>query len=74
MATSHTGLPKKVPPTVFSKRQVLADLVAVDRDPQAQARILALENGFRTRVQAHVASLPLTNARLVPSAPARSCC
>lgn len=64
MATSHAGLPKKVSPTVFSKRQVLADLMAVDRDPQSQARILALENGFRTRVQSHVASLPLTNARL----------
>lgn len=64
MATSHPGLPKKVPPTVFSKRQVLADLVAVDRDRRSQARILELENGFRARVQSHAISLPLTNARL----------
>lgn len=64
MATSHAGLPRKVPPTVFSKRQVLADLVAVDRDSQSRARILALENGFRARAQSHIDSLPLTNAKL----------
>lgn len=64
MAVRNPNLPKNVPPTFFSKRRVIDDLILVDRDPAAWARILAMETGFRQRVSAHVASLPIANARL----------
>lgn len=64
MASRNTHLPTRVSKTVFSKATLLADLQAVDSDVAARARVLALENGFRQRVQNHVASLPMANATL----------
>lgn len=64
MASRNPHLPTHVPPTVFFKSQILDDLQSVDSDPLSRARVLALENGFRTRVQSHLASLPIANAKL----------
>jgi Type II restriction endonuclease EcoO109I len=64
MASRNPHLPSRVPKTVFSKIELLADLQAVDTDTASRARVLALENGFRARVQSHIASLPIANALL----------
>ena len=64
MAIRNPHLPRQVQETVFSKSSILADLGAVDQNPESGARILALENGFRARIDAHVQSLPIANARL----------
>jgi hypothetical protein len=42
----------------------LLDLLAVDANAASRGRVLALENGFRQRVQNHIASLPIANAML----------
>jgi Type II restriction endonuclease EcoO109I len=64
MATRNPNLPSRVPATVLSKTQILQDLLSVDTDTNSRARVLQLENGFRTRVQNHIASLPIANAKL----------
>lgn len=64
MATRNPHLPTRVPPTVFTKTSILADLLAVDADGNSRARVLTLENGFRARVQAHIGALPIANAML----------
>jgi Type II restriction endonuclease EcoO109I len=64
MATRNPHLPRQVQETVFSKRDILVDLAAVDQTPESRARILALENGFRGRIGTRVQSLPIANARL----------
>lgn len=64
MAKKNPHLPSRVPATVFSKTQILADLLSVDTDATSSARVLQLENGFRSRVQSHIASLPIANAKL----------
>lgn len=64
MASRNPNLPSRIQPTVFSKRQVLLDLHAVDADPLSRGRVLTLENGFRARIQSHIASLPTRDATL----------
>lgn len=64
MATRNPNLPSRVPPTVFTKSGILADLLAVDANAVSRGRVLQLENGFRSRVQAHIGSLPIANAML----------
>lgn len=64
MAIRNPNLPTRVPKTVFSKAALLADLQAVDLDAASRSRVLALETGFRQRVQNHIASLPIANALL----------
>lgn len=64
MASRNPHLPTRVPKTVFSKAGLLADLQSVDADAESRNRVLALENGFRLRVQSHIASLPIANALL----------
>jgi len=64
MATRNPHLPTRVQPTVFSKTQILANLLSVDNDPASHARVLLLENGFRHRIGNHIASLPIANAKL----------
>lgn len=64
MASRNPNLPTRVPKTVFSKAGLLADLQAVDIDAASRNRVLALETGFRQRVQSHIASLPIANALL----------
>lgn len=49
---------------VFTKRRIIADLLAIDRDIAACDRILILENGFRSRTQAHIATRPIANTKL----------
>lgn len=64
MATRNPHLPTKIQKTVFSKAQILADLVTVDNDQASRQRVLQMENGFRRRIGNHVTALPLANARL----------
>ena len=47
------------PPRIqISRTQLLATLGLVDSSPSARARVLALETGFRRKIDDHVASLP----------------
>ena len=64
MTSRNPHLPSRIPKTIFSKAGLLADLRAVDANEASRGRVLALENGFRTRVQSHIASLPIANALL----------
>ncbi|QQS09396.1 MAG: hypothetical protein IPK69_01870 [Phycisphaerales bacterium] len=62
MARGHAGLPR-AERRVFKKSELLAALRAVDADAGSTARVLALENEFRRRVQIHVDSLPAEDAK-----------
>lgn len=62
MARGHTGLPRPAR-RVFRKTELLAALRTVDADTASTARVLALENEFRRRVQTHVDSLPAEDAK-----------
>ncbi|MCW5754053.1 MAG: hypothetical protein KIT24_05005 [Phycisphaeraceae bacterium] len=62
MVRGHTGLPRPER-RVFKKSELLAALRAVDADAASTARVLALENEFRRRVQMHVESLPAEDAK-----------
>lgn len=62
MAKSHAGMPKPGPLT-FNKSALLSDLLAVDQDTSARARVLAMEVDFRQRITQHVQGLPATDAR-----------
>lgn len=62
MARGHTGLPR-AERRVFKKSELLAALREVDADATSTARVLALENEFRRRVQMHVDSLPVEDAK-----------
>jgi hypothetical protein len=64
MARRNPHLPTGVLPIVFSKTKILSDLIAVDSDPAARARVLQLETGFRQRIDAHIASRVLADAKL----------
>lgn len=64
MASRNPHLPTKIPKLSFSKRQILSDLALVDADPASRARVLALENGFRSRITAHIATRLLSNVPL----------
>lgn len=44
---------------VLNKRDLLAQLVAVDLDDGARTKILKLENDFRDRITTHFAGLPI---------------
>lgn len=61
MARGHPGLPRAVK-RVFKKRELLTMLRTVDTDPDATARVLALETEFRRRIQTHVDALPAEDA------------
>lgn len=63
MARRHAGLPRP-PKRVFKKSDILDMLAAVDGDEDARDRVLRLETEFRRRVQGHVESLPLNDAKL----------
>lgn len=62
MPRGHAGLPR-AEQRVFKKSELLATLRAVDTDAASTARVLALENEFRRRVQMHVDSLPAEDAK-----------
>ena len=63
MARSHAGLPRPSK-RVFKKVQILDTLSAIDQDGKARGRVLRLETEFRRRVESHLESLPLRDARL----------
>ena len=44
---------------VLSKKDLLAQLIAVDRDEDTRTKILKLENDFRDRIATHFARLPI---------------
>ena len=46
----------------FFKQQIFEGLNAIDFSEDSRARILAIENTFRTRIDVHLASLPLLNS------------
>jgi hypothetical protein len=57
----HEGLPRSVKFTL-SKTALLEALAAVDKNKEATARVLKLENDFRQKVQSHVEALPTSEA------------
>lgn len=56
MARAASGIPR-AKATVLKKSDLLATLLAVDRDPAARARVLAMETEFRGRISTHTESL-----------------
>lgn len=62
MPRGHVGIPARETVTL-SKSSILAELQAVDRDPEATARVLAMEIDFRFRVDTFLDGLPLVSAR-----------
>jgi hypothetical protein len=62
MAKGHPGLPKAAP-TIQSKAALLTQLSSIDDDALAWERISALENAFRTRIQAGIDALPSSAGR-----------
>jgi hypothetical protein len=63
MARGHVGIPKPAP-IKLSKTQLLQDLVVIDNDADARARVLAMETDFRTRIKVHLKGLPASDAIL----------
>jgi hypothetical protein len=57
----HEGLPRPVKFTL-SKTALLEALLALDRDKDATARVLKLENDFREKIRSHVEALPTSEA------------
>lgn len=57
----HLGLPRPEP-TVLIRQVLLSGLKSVDAEPAAQQRVLAMETGFRRKVDDHVASLPQSDS------------
>jgi len=58
---AHKGMPHPKS-LALSKADLLASLVRVDSDQKASARALAMETEFRSRITAHVHSLPTKDA------------
>lgn len=56
MARGATGIPK-AGVTVLKKSDLLATLLAIDREPAARDRVLALETAFRRKISTHTESL-----------------
>lgn len=62
MARSHPGMPRPAS-HVIAKSDLLHLLSVVDSDPEAKRRVLAMETDFRRRIDVHVESLPLKDAK-----------
>lgn len=58
----HQGLPRP-PAYAVTKADLLRSLQQVDNDADAKARILRMENDFRTRINQHVDSLPAEDSK-----------
>jgi hypothetical protein len=63
MPRNHEGLPRATRTTI-SKHALLGQLITVDETRENRERVLALETSFRRKVDAHVASLPASDAIL----------
>lgn len=59
----HPGLPPRRVITL-RKQDILQQLVVIDSDPTARARILEMELLFRPMIEQAIKSLPLANSRL----------
>lgn len=57
----HEGLPRATRFTL-SKLALLSDLICVDTDKAATARVLTLETAFREKIKTHVEALPTSEA------------
>lgn len=62
MARGHPDLPKKVAPSILSKRKIFEALKIIDNDKGSKHRILTMENDFRQRIDRHISSLPTSSA------------
>jgi hypothetical protein len=61
MARGHKGLPRAIKKTI-SRQQLLSQLRQVDNDQDRRARVLRLENAFRTKIETHISALPKKDA------------
>lgn len=62
MARGHIDLPLPSPPLIISKQAIYQALLSIDGDKQARQRVLGMETGFRTKIAAHIGSLPTAQA------------
>ena len=61
MAKGHPDLPKGVA-RVYSKKNILDELIKLDNDSDCRDRVLKMENKFRETMGNHVGSLPENDA------------
>ena len=59
----HPGLPRPGP-VVMKKRDILAQLSALDGNERSRARVLAMESDFRSRIDTALARLPIADSPL----------
>lgn len=59
----HAGMPRP-DPHVLRKLDLVAALARIDGSDEAKDRVLTMETDFRSRIDAHVASLPADSATL----------
>lgn len=62
MPRGHPGLPRPAK-KIIRKIDILKQVRLIDADDAAKERVLTLENDFRTRIRAHVESLPPESSR-----------
>lgn len=63
MARGHVDLPAAEPPLLISKQAIYAALARIDADASARARVLAMETGFRRKIETHLLGLPTAEAK-----------
>lgn len=63
MARGHVDLPVAALPLLLSKSAIFDALKRVDNDAAARRRVLLMETGFRQKIDAHLAGLPLADAK-----------
>lgn len=61
MSRNHVGLPRATK-TFLSKEALLEQLLFVDSSDENRTRVLKLENSFRRKIDAHVLTLPTSDA------------
>lgn len=62
MAQGHPDLPRAAP-LHLSKQAIFSTLHRIDQDERARARVLRMENDFRTRISTHLRGLPAQDAQ-----------
>ncbi len=63
MARGHVDLPPPAQPLLISKQSIYAILARIDADADARARVLAMETGFRRKIETHLLGLPTAEAK-----------